>query len=383
MGRRENFRKILAHEQPDDAILDLGGCPLSTMMGKSYAGLMHLLGLENKDAENDEILKWGQVYRLDDRLVEALDIDTRGVGAVQIPSRSTWKILSKNEYIDEWSIRRKFTGLYWDIIESPLRDKEVEDLEDFPWPDPDSIDMESICREAKRAKFLYENTDYIVVADLPTYGIFELGCWMCGFDDYLCKMAADPDFIHEYSKRVLAYQKRVLELYLNELGPYIHVIVSGDDYATQHSQFLSMPMFDEMVKPYFKERLRYTRQFTDAAILHHSCGSVAKMIPDLVDCGVEILNPIQPGAVDMEPEKIKPMYGDQIVFHGGFDTQQVLPFGTEEDVEREVAHMMGIMNKNGGYIFAAAHNIQEDVKPENIVAMFRAARKYGKKSASL
>ena len=382
MGRRENFKKILAHEQPDDAILDLGGCPLSTMMGKSYAGLMHLLGLENKDAENDEILKWGQVYRLDDRLVEALDIDTRGVGAVQIPSRSTWKILSKNEYIDEWSIRRKFTGLYWDIIESPLRDKEVEDLEDFPWPDPDSIDMESIRREAKRAKFLYENTDYIVVADLPTYGIFELGCWMCGFDDYLCKMAADPDFIHEYSNRVLAYQKRVLELYLNELGPYIHVIVSGDDYATQHPQFLSMPMFDEMVKPYFKERLRYTRQFTDAAILHHSCGSVAKMIPDLVDCGVEILNPIQPGAVDMEPEKIKPMYGDQIVFHGGFDTQQVLPFGTEEDVEREVAHMMGIMNKNGGYIFAAAHNIQEDVKPENIVAMFRAARKYGKKSVS-
>ena len=102
MGRRENFKKILAHEQPDDAILDLGGCPLSTMMGKSYAGLMHLLGLENKDAENDEILKWGQVYRLDDRLVEALDIDTRGVGAVQIPCRSTWIILAKNEYIPNY-----------------------------------------------------------------------------------------------------------------------------------------------------------------------------------------------------------------------------------------------------------------------------------------
>ena len=134
-----------------------------------------------------------------------------------------------------------------------------------------------------------------------------------------------------------------------------------------------------MVKPYFKERLRQTRQFTDAAILHHSCGSVAKMIPTLIDCGVQILNPIQPGAVDMSPENIKPKYGDQIVFHGGFDTQEVLPFGSRDDVDKAVKSMMDVMNKDGGYIFAAAHNIQEDVPPENIVEMFRAARKYGAK----
>ena len=379
MGRRENFKDILAHRQPQDAILDLGGCPLSTMMGKSYESLLRYLNISEENTDSGEILKWGQVHRLDDRLLEALDIDTRGVGAVQIPSRSTWKVLSDKEYVDEWSIRRVFTGLYWDIIESPLRDKEVEDLADFPWPDPDSIDMDSVRREAKRAKWLYENTDYIVVADLPTYGVFELGCWMCGFDDYLCKMAADPDFIHEFSRRVVEYQNRVLELYLGELGPYIHVIASGDDFATQHTQFLSAKMFYEMVKPYFKERLRQTRQFTDAAILHHSCGSVAKMIPTLIDCGVQILNPIQPGAVDMSPENIKPKYGDQIVFHGGFDTQEVLPFGSRDDVDKAVKSMMDVMNKDGGYIFAAAHNIQEDVPPENIVEMFRAARKYGAK----
>lgn len=380
MSRRQNLKDILAHKQPQDAIIDLGGCPLSTMMGHSYYSLLEYLGLDKFDPRVDEVLKWGQVHRLHDKLTEALDIDTRGVGAVQIPKNSTFKVLSDKEYIDEFSIKRVFTGLYWDIIDSPLRGKEVEDLKEFPWPDPDSIDLEALKREGQRAKWLYENTDYIVVADLPVYGVFELGCWMCGFDDYLEKLIIDPDFIHEFSNQYLKYQKRVLELYLAELGPYIHIIASGDDFATQHTQFVSEKMFNEMVAPYFKERLMFTKNFTDAANLHHSCGSVAKMIPSLKACGVEILNPIQPGATDMEPEKIKPAYGKDIVFHGGFDTQEVLPYGNPDQIDAAVKNIMDVMNKDGGYIFAAAHNIQEDVPPENIVAMFKAARKYGKKN---
>ncbi len=377
MSRRDNLKAILAHKQPEDIVIDLGGCPLATMMGRSYYSLMKYLGLEKLDPASEDVLKWGQVHRLNDRLLEELDIDTRGVGAVQIPSRSTFNVINAHEYVDEWSIRRTFTGLYWDIIESPLREKTVDDLAAFPWPDPDSIDLDSIAREGERAKWLYENTDYIIVADLPAYGVFELGCWMCGFDDYLCKMALDEDFIHEFSRRVTDYQKRVLELYLDKLGPYIHIITSGDDFATQQTQFVSQTMFDEMIAPYFKERLEYTRSMTDAANLHHSCGSVAKLIPQLKACGVDILNPIQPGAAGMEPETIKAGYGDMMVFHGGFDTQEVLPFGTEPEIEASVKRIMDSMNKNGGYIFAAAHNIQEDVPPENIVSMFRAARRLG------
>lgn len=174
MGRRENFKSILNHRQPEDAILDLGGCPLSTMHGRSYVNLMKYMNLEMPADYKEDVLIWAQVHRLDDRLVEALDIDTRGVGAVMIPKRSTFRWISPTEYVDEWSIRRKFTGLYWDIVESPLRNKTADDLKDFPWPDADSVDMDFIRREAARAKHLYENTDYILVADLPTYGIFEL-----------------------------------------------------------------------------------------------------------------------------------------------------------------------------------------------------------------
>lgn len=381
MGRREDFKRILNHQQPEHAILDLGGCPLSTMHGRSYENLMKYLGFDMPEDYKEEVLIWGQVHRLDDRLPEALDVDTRGVGAVMIPGKSLFRWISPAEYMDEWGIRRKFTGLYWDIIESPLRGKSAEDLKEFPWPDPDSIDMEFVRKEAKRAKHLYENTDYIVVADLPTYGVFELADWMCGFDDYLMKMALDEDFVHEFSGRVLTYQKRILQLYLEELGTYIHVLVSGDDFATQKSQFVSQKMFRELIAPYFKARIDCSKEYTDAAILHHSCGSVAKLIPELKACGVDILNPIQPGAADMEPEKIKPAYGDEMIFHGGLDIQEVLPFGTEEDVEQAVKEIMRVMNKDGGYIFAAAHNIQEDAPPQNIVAMFRAARKWGEKGA--
>lgn len=381
MGRRDDLKRILNHQQPENAILDLGGCPLSTMHGRSYANLMKHFGFDMVKDCSDEVLIWGQVHRLDDRLVEALDVDTRGVGAVMIPKNSTFHWISPTEYMDEWSIRRKFDGLYWDIVENPLREKTVDDLKDFPWPNADFIDMDFIRSEAKRAKYLYENTDYIVVADLPTYGVFELADWMCGFDDYMIKMALDEDFVHEFSSRVLAYQKRMLQLYLEELGPYIHILVSGDDFATQNSQFVSMSMFEELIQPYFKARIDCSKQYTDAAILHHSCGSVAKLIPKLKECGVDILNPVQPGAAGMEPETIKLAYGDQIVFHGGLDTQEVLPFGTEEDVEAAVKNIMRVMNKDGGYIFAAAHNIQEDVPPQNVIAMLRAARKWGKKGA--
>jgi uroporphyrinogen decarboxylase len=378
MGRRENFYKTLAHEQPDDLILDLGGCPLSTMMGRSNDTLLTHLGIPQENP-SDEVLKWAQVNRLDEKMLETLDIDTRAVGATQVPRNSQFKILSGKEYIDEWGIRRVFTGLYWEIIESPLEGASVDDLKTFAWPDPESIDREKLEMEAKRAKWFWGNTDYVICADLPVYGVFELGCWICGFEDYLIKMATDPDFIHEYSRRVLDYQKKITEIYYGYLGKYIHYTASGDDFATQTGLFVSIPMFQEMIKPYFKERIRYTREFTDAAYLHHSCGSVISLIDELCDCGVEILNPVQPGAKDMEPAKLKAAHGGKIVFHGGFDIQKELPFGTKESINEAVKKLIDDMYGNGGYIFAAAHNIQEDVPPENIVELFRAARDYGKK----
>jgi uroporphyrinogen decarboxylase len=378
MSRRDNFRAILEHRTPDDLILDLGGCPLSTMQGMSMYNLLDYLGIK-RERPSGSILPWAQVVRMDEEMLEALDIDTRAVGATQVPARSQYKNLSENRYVDEFGIERVFTGLYWDIVNYPLDGAEEEALDSFDWPDPDSINMEALKREAARAKWLYEETDYVICADLPVYGVFELGCWMCGFEHFMIQMALNPGFVEKFSEMYWKYQKRVIELYYTELGKYIHYTASGDDFATQSNLFVSKTMFRDLIKPYLARRIAYTKQFTDAAFLHHSCGSVYDIIDDIIDAGVDILNPIQPGASKMEPERIKRDFGDQIVLHGGFDTQKVLPFGTRQQVEAEAARMINILNSDGGYIFACAHCIQEDVPPENVVTLFKAARKYGKR----
>lgn len=376
MSRREDFNKILRHEQPDKLIIDFGGNPLSSMEGNSMYKLLEFLGYDVFEAL--EVLPFGRVLRLDERLLKHFDIDTRSVGTILKPKKSQYKKITDSEYIDEWGIRRIYTGMYWDVIDYPLKNAAVEDLEKYQWPDPESLDMKEIEEYARQAKRLYEETDYIICAEHPVYGIFELGCWMCSFDDFLLKMAIDEEFVHKFFETVLNYQKKVIDTYYGALGKYIHYTSSGDDFATQTSLFISPNMFKRLVKPYFKERITHTKKYTTAAYLHHSCGSVFPIIDDLIDAGVDILNPIQPMASNMQPENLKNTYGSRIVFHGGIDTQDVLPFGTKESIEKTVRETIGIMNNNGGYIFAAAHNIQEDVSPQNLIWMLDAANKFGK-----
>jgi uroporphyrinogen decarboxylase len=377
MSRRENFKNTLQHIQPDDIIIDLGGCPLSTMEGKSMFTLLEFLGHEIP--QKIEPLKFGKTRRLEERLLQYLDIDTRSVGEIYTPKNSLFEEISDKEYIDEWGIRRVYTGLYWEQVSYPLKDSTIEDLDKFRWPDPDSIDPKEIEQSAIEAKKLFEDTDYVICAEHPIYGVFELGCWMCGFDDFLLRMIMDVEWVEKFFDKIYDYQKRVIENYYGALGKYIHYTSSGDDFATQTSLFVSVEMFSEQIKPYLKKRIAYTKQFTDAAFLHHSCGSVFPLIGELIDAGVEILNPIQPKATYMNPANLKDNYGEKIVFHGGIDTQDLLPFGNRESIEENVKSTIDILNSNGGYLFAAAHTIQEDVPPQNLIYMFEAARKFGKR----
>lgn len=374
MNRRKRFEQVMNHQQPDGLLVDLGGCPLSSMEGNSDKKLMEALGITPE--KDDRVYRFGDVRQLDERMLKALDIDTRSVGDLLHPPESHFRQISDTEYIDEWGIHFRFTGLYWEIVESPLQDATLEELQQYRFPDPDSIDPRLIQSYVDRARYLYEETDYVVCANHPVYGVFELGCWMCGFEDFLYRMLAEPEFVHCFFTRVLDYQLRVIDMYYKALGPYIHYTSSGDDFATQTTTFISPKLFRELVKPYFKERIRVTKQLTQAKFLHHSCGSVYSLIDDLVDCGVEILNPIQPKAANMEPWRLKKSFGDRIVFHGGIDTQELLPFASREQVEQVVSETIETMNKDGGYIFAAAHNIQPDVNVENLMTMFETARKY-------
>ena len=376
MSRRENFEKTIAHAIPDNIILDLGGNPLSSMEGGCMDKMLQFLGF-NPEKEIRQPL-FGELRRIDERILKVLDIDTRSVGHILKPEKSQFKITSEDEYIDEWGIPYRHDGIYWNVVTPPLKGATISDLDGYKWPDADSLnitELQGIKREAQR---LYEDSEYVVCAEHPVYGIFELGCWLCGFDDFLLRLIIDKEFVIKLFDIILNYQLKIIDIYYGLIGDYIHYTSSGDDFATQTNLFMSPDVFRELIKPYYKKRISKTKEMTKSFYLHHSCGSVYKIIEDLIDVGVEILNPIQPEALEMNPANLKNSFGGRIVLHGGIGTQQAV-FSDKETLDSTIKETIDCLNSDGGYIFAAAHNLQEDVPPEAIIQIFEAGRKYGKK----
>ena len=369
MTHRERFYNAVMHKPVDRAVFDLCGSPQTIVdYDVTKDELSRLLGLTGE--------KQGD-FCLDERVLVHLDIDTRKIGGMPTPASSH---CTSNEadktFTDPWGIEYMYTNGHYEICGNPLRDATFEEIEAYEFPNPDNIDMTLLEKWAGDARYLHENTDYAVVAEHPVLGVFELGCWMFGFDDFLYRCAGEPETVRMFFDRVLAYQKKVIEKYYIALGPYIDCTTSGDDFGTQTGPFLSKDMFQELIKPYYMERVQYTKRFTKAFYKHHTCGSVYDFIPDLIDCGVDILNPIQPGVYMMEHERLKKDFGDKITFWGGIDTQHLLPAGNPEDVKKEVQRILSIMDHNGGYILSPAHTIQYDVPAQNVLALYEGAKEY-------
>ena len=283
-----------------------------------------------------------------------------------------FRSLAGGRYVDSWGITRRWTGLYYDIIDHPLKDATLADLAAFPWPQADEIPQTWFDRYAANARRLSEDTDYVVVGEHPVYGYFELGCWMCGFDDFLYRLAAEPEFVAAFFLRYHDYVRQVTERYYQAIGPWIQVTSSGDDFGMQNGPFLSPVSFRELIAPWYKKRVQLTKSLTSADYFHHTCGSVYRLISDIQAMGVDILNPIQPGATDMEPERLKAEFGDQLVFWGGIDEQNLLTRGTTQEVTAEAQRVATVLSAGGRYVAAPSHNIQADVPAENIVALYRA-----------
>jgi uroporphyrinogen decarboxylase len=362
---RERFACTLAHQVPDRVPMDLDATDMTGIDGGPRR-LAPLLGINPSafasDADTDEAV------------LRALDIDIRGVGGILPTDSKLARRVSATELIDMWGIGYRFNGHHFEAVDRPLQDATLADLDKYPWPDPDRLDPAVLTGIAERARFLYERTPYVVCARHPCFGVLELGCWMCGFEDFLYRLAAEPEFVRRFFDIIHAYQTRIQARYYAAVGPYIHFTTSGDDFGTQTGPFLSPAMFADLVAPSLTARIRQIRGFTDAAFFHHTCGSVFALIPHLLAAGVEILNPIQPRATDMEPDRLKSAFGDRLTFYGGVDTQWLLPQGTVAEVEETTRALIRTLGKSGGFILSAAHTLQEDIPQENILALYRAGR---------
>ena len=362
---RERFLNAMSHKTVDRPVFDLYGCPQTTVMsGKTIDDMKKLLNIKGEYN--------GPGY-IDERILESLAIDTRMTGGMPSPANDA--LYSYIDYADKysvniWGIGYAQVGNHWEIAKNPLKDMALEEIKRFPFPKASDIDRNVFGKYRNHAKNLYENTDYAIVGEHPCFGVLELGCWMFGYDDFLYRLAGEPETVHWFFEKILDYQKEVIKLYYTAIGEYINCTTSGDDFGTQRGLFMSVDMFNELVAPYLKERIRYTKTFTNAYFQHHTCGSVFRLIPSLIDCGVDIINPIQPNAFEMEPERLKSEYGGQMSFWGGIDTQDLLVNALPGQVSEEVDRIVSIFGTDGGYVLSPAHCIQEDVPAENVVAIY-------------
>ncbi len=358
MNSRERFERAMAHEDPDRVPFDIGGTPLTGMRPGVRKGLCELLGF----AEDD-----------DERLLEWAGTDFRYVGDVaELPGGNARKI-SGEARVDCWGIRVDRVDGEWQITGNPLRGASVDDLGSYPWPEA-RIDEDLLAGWEKRARELREQGRYVVVAGHPVYGILELGCWMCGYDDFFLKLAADTDFVRVFFDRILEIQLAVIEQYYAALGSYIDLTTSGDDFGSQNGPLISPAMFESLIAPCFSERIRRTKEAGRCRYWHHTCGSVADLLDEIVGCGVDILNPIQTSAAGMEPRSLKDRFGDRLVFWGGVDVQQFLPRATLAEIPAHVDELARVLGENGGYVMAPAHEIQDDVPAENVAAWVEAVQ---------
>jgi uroporphyrinogen decarboxylase len=377
---RERVLMALRHEKPDRVPIDLAGTVVSGIHVLAYKNLAKSMDLYVEENIVDIIQ---QLAAPSEELLRSFESDFRSVYAR--PPRA-WslceKLLSTGRpyFVDEWGVSWGKTPYYYDMIDHPLKNATtIKDLEDYTWPDSHAPGrLDGLHEEVKR---LNNETDFAIVAGMSgpiaSGGLFEEAWWLRGLEKFLVDLGARPEFANALLDKILDLHLQFYDEYLSEVGEYVQLVEWGDDYGMQTGPIMSPNLFRKYFKPRIKKFFDLVKSKTNAKIFLHSCGCVYPFIEDLIEAGVDILNPVQPLAKDMDHQRLKEQFGSRLCFHGGLDTQQLLPRGRPTDVADGVKRVISHLAPDGGYIFAAAHNIQADVPPENIHAMFNTAKNYG------
>ena len=377
MSPRQRVLTALNHQEPDLVPLDFGTGGNTSPVPELYSGLARQYGVEPDGPLLRHFLRLAVV---DERILQDLDIDTRPVYMGTV-SRGARSCTEPGAFYDDWGVKWKEIQaggtVYRELASSPLADARVDDLQTYPgWPDP--LDADRYVGVKEQAEHLYHETDFALVGCPGFNSIWERGWYLCGFEYMLESMALNLEFVHVLLRKMTDLCKAALGQYLSLVGPYLQVVKMSDDLGSQNGPLISPKTYREVIKPYHKELFSFVKQFTDARIFMHTCGSVYRLLPDLVEAGVEVLNPVQVSAKDMDTRRLKAEFGDRLSFWGAIDTQHVLPHGTCDDVKREVERRIADLAPGGGYIVAPVHNLQSDVSPENVITMYQHARQVGR-----
>ena len=401
MTSRERILLTLKHEEPDRVPIDLGGMRSSGIHAIAYNKLKHYLNCKDKSVKIYDLAQ--QLAIVDNEIRERVSSDVVELkrldggfgtrinswkqidlfldgGEYYVPTDFNPKVLADGSFAIE--IEGKIValmpkgGYYFDSRYAPLANaserKEIDIILSNRITGEELDFLEAQAREIKN------NTDCAI---LGSFGgnFIEMGHTLFGYQEFMERLILNKSFIEYFLSKLEEKYLEEIERYLNRVGKYIDIIVLGDDYGTQEDLQISIEMFRQLFKPHLKALCDFIEERSDVYIFLHSCGAVNKLIPDLIDAGIQILNPVQTSAKGMSPELLKKKFGKDIVFWGGgCDTQRILPFGTLEEVENDVKKRIDVFAPEGGFVFAAIHNIQKEVSPVKVLRLFDTAREYGK-----
>ncbi len=384
MTSRERVQVALDHKEPDRVPIDLGGSVVTSIGITPYKALRRHLGLPEKEIRTAELVQ--QIAFVDEDVMEMLGADVLPV--FSNPPSGYTVVLEESEsggtsFKDEFgAVLEKPKGcLYYDWREFPLPEPSIKALEIMSWPDPTDIARCTGLRE--RTLELRSKTDYALFGMAPCgHDLLNQFFRVRGMENALMDLVLDEDFAEAFLERLTTTIMKAQELFLDEVGDLVDVHFAADDISGQLGPLISPQCYRRLVKPRWARIISLIKSKTKAKVFYHTCGAVDEFIPDLIDIGVDILNPVQVSAVGMDSAVLKRKYGDNICFWGGgCDTQTVLPGGSPSQVRDEVKARVGDFAPGGGFVFNPVHNIQPGVSSENIVAMFDAAREFGRYGA--
>lgn len=379
MNSRERVLAALDHKEPDRIPFDLGGTTVTGIHVTAYKALRDYLGMPAVEIRVDDLIE--QLAVIDPDMAERLGTDCRRVSA---GAPSTYERTFRDEgnytaFSDEWGIgwrMPKQGGFFFDMYQHPLAAaRGIDDLGDFPWPDP--VDTQRLEGLRERAKALQDQGKAVVLAP-HCVGPTEMHAFLRGWRQYYLDFVLNPRLVESIMDRVVELKMAFWERALAKVGEYVDVVMEADDVAGQDRMLISPDTFRTVLKPRYARLFSSIKEKTRAKLFLHSCGAVREVLWDFVECGVDILNPVQKSASGMDLLELKREFGRDLVFWGGgVDTQRVFGAGTPGEVRDDVRRSIEALAPGGGFVFATVHNTQANVPPENFMAMWETLQEVG------
>ena len=381
MNSRERMLTTLNHQEPDRVPYDLASTQITGIQVKVYKSLREVLGLPPVELQIYDHIQ--QLALPNDDVMQRLCVDTRGLYPLNSHNWHVKPIDGGDHWIyhDEWGITHhmlKPDENYYSIEQVPLPDMSVtiDDIKNLNWPN--MADPQRIAGLRELAK-RYRTEGYLVVIKDPFAGIFEMSQRIVGMVNCLMMMAINKAVMAALFEKLLELKFDFWEMALPQLGDVVDVVTYADDYGTNDSQLISPAMFREQIKPGLKELFRRIKELApQAKLFMHSDGNLRPILPDFIELGIDILNPVQFTASGMKLTDLKREFGQDFVFWGGgVDTSGILAFGTPQEVKDDVRRNIEILAPAGGFVFNTVHNIINGVPPENVIAMWETLQEYG------